>query len=158
MSFVLNETQQLSLFDSLGFMRERKLRILERSWAKPFSDHIFTKIDESIFAPLFSANTNSRPNAPINVIVGALILKELTGMTDDEVMDACELDLRFQYALHTTSFEVQPISDRTFSRFRERCAAYELTTGVDLIHECIIKLSDDIRKYRDGTLRRSERS
>ena len=149
MSFVLNDSQQLSLFDSLGFMRERKLRILERSWAKPFSDHIFTKIDESIFAPLFSASTNSRPNAPINVIVGALILKELTGMSDDEVMDACELDLRFQYALHTTSFEVQPISDRTFSRFRTRCAAYELTTGIDLIHDCIVKLSDDIRKYME---------
>ena len=149
MSFVLNDSQQLSLFDSLGFMRERKLRILERSWAKPFSDHIFTKIDETIFAPLYSANTNSRPNAPINVVVGALILKELTGMTDDEVVDACELDLRFQYALHTTSFETQPISDRTFSRFRERCAAYELTTGVDLIHECIVKLSDDIRKYME---------
>ena len=27
------------------------------------------------------------------------------------------LDPRFQYALHTTSFEEQPISDKTLTRF-----------------------------------------
>ena len=158
MAFVLNESQQLNIFDSIGFMNERRLRMLEKSWAKPFSDHIFTSIDEMVFAPLYSEKANSRPNAPINVIVGALILKELTGMTDDEIVDACEFDLRFQYALHTTSFETQPISDRTFSRFRARCAAYELTTGKDLIHECIIKLSDNIRRYMeiDSTVKRMD--
>lgn len=147
MSFVPNDHQQLSLFDSLGFLSQRKRRMLENSWAETFSSHIFTHIDEHIFAPLYSEKTNSRPNAPINVIVGALILKEFTGMTDDEIRESCEFDFRFQYALHTTSFEEQPISDRTFSRFRERCEAYELTTGEDLIHQCIVSLSEEIRQY-----------
>ena len=40
MSFVLNGYQQISLFDSLGFLSERKQKILEKSWAKPFSDII----------------------------------------------------------------------------------------------------------------------
>ena len=44
MSFVLNVYQQISLFDSLGFLSERKQKILEKSWAKPFSDIIFTNI------------------------------------------------------------------------------------------------------------------
>ena len=74
MSFLLNESQQLSLFDALGFLSERKLHILEKSWAKAFSDNIFVNIDEMIFAPLYSEKTNSRPNAPVNVLVGALIL------------------------------------------------------------------------------------
>ena len=69
-----------------------------------------TQIDETIFAPLYSSKTNSRPNAPINVLVGAMILKELNGLTDDEVIDECEFDYRFQFALHTTSFEEQPVS------------------------------------------------
>lgn len=149
MSFMLNEAQQLSLFDSLGFLSDRKQGMLEKSWAKAFSDHIFTNIDEMVFAPLYSEKTNSRPNAPINVIVGALIIKELTRMTDEEIQEECEFDFRFQYALHTTSFKEQPISDRTFSRFRERNAAYELTTGRDLIHECISGLSEHIRKFMD---------
>lgn len=147
MSFVANgSAMRISLFDLLTFLSPRKKKILDR-WATPFSDHIFKNIDEMIFAPLYSEKTNSRPNAPVNVIVGALILKELTGMTDDEIMDACEMDFRFQYALHITSFDDSPISDRTFSRFRERVAAYEYTTGEDLIHTCISSLSEHIREY-----------
>ena len=158
MSFVLNGCQQISLFDSLGFLSERKQRILDKSWAKPFSEHIFNKIDEMIFAPLYSDKRNSRPNAPVNVIVGALILKEFNGLNDDEIIEECEFDFRYQYALHTTSFKDQPISDRTFSRFRERNAAYELVTGRDLIHECITSLSEEIRKFMDiePTLRRMD--
>lgn len=149
MSFVLNNYQQVSLFDSLGFLSERKQKILDKSWAKPFSDHIFSNIDEMMFAPLYSDKKNSRPNAPVNVIVGALILKELNGLTDEEIIEECEFDFRYQYALHTTSYENQPLSDRTFSRFRERNAAYELVTGRDLIHDCIVSLSENIRKYMD---------
>lgn len=149
MSFVTNEYQQLSLFDSLGFLSERKQRILDKSWAEAFSEHIFSHIDEMIFAPLYSEKTNSRPNAPINVIVGALILKEFNGLSDDEILEECECDFRYQYALHTTSFENQPISDRTFSRFRERNAAYELVTGIDLIHTCMVSLAEDIRRFMD---------
>ena len=149
MSFVPNDYQQISLFNALAFMSKRKQQILEKSWAKAFSDHVFTKIDEHIFAPLYSEKRNSRPNAPINVILGALILKDFTGLTDDEILEECECDLRYQYALHTTSFEDQPLSDRTFSRFRERCAAYELTTGEDLIHTCFVSLADEIRAFMD---------
>jgi len=149
MSFVLNNYQQISLFDSLGFLSERRRKILDKSWAKPFSDIIFSNIDEMMFAPLYSEKRNSRPNAPVNVIVGALILKELNGLTDDEILEECEFDFRYQYALHTTSYENQPLSDRTFSRFRERNAAYELTTGVDLIHDCITSLSEQILKFME---------
>ena len=149
MSFVLNNYQQITLFDSLGFLSERKQKILDKSWAKPFSDHIFSNIDEMMFAPLYSDKKNSRPNAPVNVIVGALILKELNGLTDDEILEECEFDFRYQYALHTTSYENQPLSDRTFSRFRERNAAYELVTGKDLIHDCIVSLSENIRRFMD---------
>lgn len=147
MSFKLNDAQQLSLFDRLCFSSDRKLDMLRKSWAQAFSDHVFTKIDEQIFAPLYSQKRNSRPNAPINVIVGALILKDFTGQTDDEMLEAVEFDYRYQYALHTTSFETQPLSDRTFSRFRERYTAYELTTGVDLIHECFVSLSGEMQKF-----------
>ena len=49
MSFVENSSQQLSLFDMLAFLSERKQRMLENTWAKVFSDQIFTKINEHIF-------------------------------------------------------------------------------------------------------------
>ena len=58
------------------------------------------------------------------MIVGALILKETLGDTDDGLVDAHMFDIRYQYALHITSFEEQPLSDRTLSRFRSRVLAY----------------------------------
>lgn len=146
MSFRLNDCEQLTLFTQLGFMSQKKLDALQKTWAQVFSDRIFKKIDEEMFAPLYSQNANSRPNAPINVIVGALILKEYTGLTDDELIESCMYDFRFQYALHITSYDHVPLSDRTFSRFRERVAAYELTSGVDLIHDCVVKLADELKK------------
>ena len=145
----MNSCQQISLFDKLAFLSKRKQQMLEKSWAQAFSDHIFTRINECIFAPLYSEKSNSRPNAPVNVVVGALILKDFTNLTDEEITEACEFDFRYQYALHTTSFEDQPVSERSLSRFRSRLAAYEVTTGEDLLHRCFTEMAEDMRKYME---------
>ncbi len=103
----------------------------------------FSAIQEDNFSVLYS-NTISRLNTPVNVIVGALILKEILGVTDDELVQALMFDIRYQYALHTTRFEKQPLSDRTLNRFRARCLAYETETGIDLIHTCVTSLAKEI--------------
>lgn len=54
-------------------------------------------------------------------------------------METLPFNIRYQYALHTTSFEEQPFNDRTIGRFRARCNAYEEMTGTDLIHYCMLK-------------------
>lgn len=138
MAFVANATQQLTLMDSTFNLTEREKRFLEKSWAKTFADKVFPAIDENIFSALYSDKA-SRPNTPVNVIVGALILKEALGDTDDELVEALMFDIRYQYALHTTSFEEQSLSDRTLSRFRARVLAYETEHDVDLMHEHISK-------------------
>ncbi|MBR1856993.1 MAG: transposase [Oribacterium sp.] len=149
MSFVPNYSQQISLFDKLAFLSKRKEQMLQNSWAQAFSDHIFTRINEHIFSPLYSERSNSRPNAPVNVVVGALILKSFSDLTDEEITEACEFDFRYQYALHTTSFEEQPVSVRSLSRFRSRLAAYELTTGEDLLHKCFCEMAESMCRYME---------
>lgn len=146
MSFRTNNSQQLSFEDSFGNLTSREQLAVERSWAKIFSDEVFPAIDEELFRVLYSDLEASRPNTPINVCVGGLIIKELFGYTDDEMVENLMLDRRLQYALHTTSFLEQPLSDKTLSRFRKRCYDYEQKTGRDLIHECITALSEKIAK------------
>jgi hypothetical protein len=51
---------------------ERERKALEKSWAKIFADEIFPAIDEEPFSVLYSDKA-SRPNAPVNVIIGALL-------------------------------------------------------------------------------------
>ena len=159
MSFVPNrlEEQQLSLFDPLTTMTEREKKFLDRSWAKYFAEFIFPKIDEIPYAVLYS-DKDSRPNTPVNVQIGALLIKELTNLSDDELLESLMFDIRFQYALHTTSFAEQPLSDRTLSRFRARCAAYETEHGVDLLHETITSLSSEMAELMriDSSLKRMD--
>lgn len=68
------------------------------------------------------------------------------------------LDLHLQYALHTTSFEEQPLSDKTLSRFRKRCYDYEMLHNVDLYHDCVKNLSSTIAKIMgiNGRVRRMD--
>ena len=145
MAFRENMHQQLSVFDRVNQLTERERKTLEKSWAKVFADDIFTAIDETRFSVLYSEKA-SRPNTPVNIIVGALIIKELFGLSDDEVVENLMLDIHFQYALHTTSFAEQPLSDKSLSRFRKRCYDYETTTGIDLFHDCICNLNHKIAK------------
>lgn len=157
MAFRSNNHHQLSIGDSAYSLTEREKKFLDKSWAKPFSEIIFSSINENDFSVLYS-NKDSRPNTPVNVIMGSLLLKELQGLTDDEVVEALIFDVRYQYALHTTSYEEQPLSDRTLGRFRERCLAYETETGIDLIKNCILQLSEELTAFMgiNGTLKRMD--
>ncbi len=143
MSFATNQSQQVSLFDATVNLTDREKRLLDKSWAKYFAENIFPEIDEAPFSVLYSERP-SRHNTPVNVIIGTLILKEIFGLTDEEMVNTLPFDIRYQYALHTTSFEEQPLNDRTLGRLRARCNSYEQLTGIDLIHDCVIKLSSSM--------------
>lgn len=147
MSFKANNLQQITLTDSFNSQSQRTQKIVLKSWAKDFSDIVFPAINEERFAVLYSDHRFSRPNTPVNVMIGALMLKEMNGLNEDELLQAICCDVRYQYALHTTSFEEQPVSDRTFSRFRERLYNYELETGVDLLREEMESLAQEYAKY-----------
>lgn len=157
MSFKENSYQQLSIGDSFSGLTAREQKALENSWAQLFADEIFPAIDEKRFSVLYSDKA-SRPNTPVNVIVGALIIKELFDYSDDEMVENLMLDLHLQYALHTTSFEEQPLSDKTLSRFRKRCYDYENLHGVDLYHNCVNDLGGKIAKMMklNGRIRRMD--
>ena len=148
MAFRTNSYQQLSFTDSFGGLTSREQKALERSWAKVFAEDIFPAINEEPFRVLYSSSA-SRPNTPVNVCIGALIIKEIFGISDDEVVENLMLDPRYQYALHTTSFDEQPMSDKTLSRFRKRCYDYESIYGVDLLHGCMTGLGTNIAKLMD---------
>lgn len=149
MSFKVNQNQQLTLDDSFLNVSSRTKRIVMNSWAKDFADIVFPSINEKRFSVLYSDHKFSRANTPVNVIIGALILKENLGLTEDELFESICCDIRFQYALHTTHLKEQPISDRTFSRFRERLYNYERETHIDLLKEEMQSLNDTYVKFMD---------
>lgn len=149
MSFKKYSDQQITLNDSFLNQTPRTQKIIRNSWAGDFADIVFPAIDEGRFSVLYSDNQASRPNTPVNVIIGALMLKECNGLNDDELLESICCDVRYQYALHTTQLEEQPVSDRTFSRFRARVYQYELETGKNLLEEEMMHLASVYQEYMD---------
>ena len=76
-----SRTQQPLLFSDVNNLPSRSLKRLQGSWAATFRDELFGRIDEDRFAPLYSAK-QSRPNIPVNILVGLEVLKGGRNWTD----------------------------------------------------------------------------
>lgn len=133
--FCRNNAQQTSILDPISEMPNYLKDILKKSWAQNFQDYIFPTINEDRFSVLYSDNYATRPNTPVNVIIGLLIIKEMLQLTDEELISSLHFDTRFQYALRTTGYEKQPVSINTLYNFRTKVTDYFKKTGIDLIKE-----------------------
>ena len=149
MGFSANKHQQLCLDDNFNQLTDRTKKLILNSWAGAFAKTIFPLINEERFSVLYSSNAFSRPNTPVNIVVAALLLKEMCRLTDDELLLNILTDVKYQYALNTTSYQEQPISDRTLSRFRERLYFYEMETGVDLLKEEMLAMAEKMVDFMD---------
>ncbi len=149
MGFSANKHQQMSLDDNFNQLTDRTKKFILNSWAGAFAKTIFPLINEERFSVLYSSNAFSRPNTPVNIVVAALLLKEMCRLTDDELLLNILTDVKYQYALNTTSYQEQPISDRTLSRFRERLYFYEMETGVDLLKEEMLAMAEKMVDFMD---------
>lgn len=146
MSFCCNISQQMVIEDPLYYLTEREKKMLKDSWAEEFGNTIFPLINEDRFSVLYSDNPASRPNTPVNINIGLLMLKELFCQADTEVMESLIFDIRYQYALHTTSYEEQPISKNSLSNFRVAIYKYNEEHGVDLLQEEIESHAQEFKK------------
>jgi len=135
MSFCRNTSQQINLFDPVFQLTERELKFLKNSWAEQFSKDIFPLINEDRFSVIYSDNPATRPNNPVNVYIGLLMLKEIFTQSDEECLGSLMFDMRYQYALHTTSFREQPVSKNSLTNFRTAVYRYNEEHGVDIIQE-----------------------
>ena len=137
MSFkpTIDPDNQISLFSATNLLTDELIEELDNSWAGYFRNIIYPLIDEKPFSVLYSDNIKTRPAISVKLKVGALILKEILGLSDEELVRSLTFDLRFKYALHITNVLDQPLSLRTLTRFRTQIYNYSLKTGIDLVHE-----------------------
>jgi hypothetical protein len=96
--------QQISLDDRFMNLPKYVLESLQKSWAEAVYKNILLAINEDRFSVLYSQNFN-RPNRPVNILVSLLILKELHGLTDEQVIESLYFDYCYQYALGIYMYE-----------------------------------------------------
>jgi hypothetical protein len=115
----------MKLFSTLNDMHPRLKKKLEHSWAQVFYDHIFCKIDESQFAPLYCSD-NGRPNFPVNILICLEAIKHLFDYTDEEILEQYAYNYQVNYAVGVLTLGELPLAERTFYEFRERVFKYTL--------------------------------
>lgn len=127
------ETQQITLDDRLIFANSQTRRAVDDSRAKLVGDIIYPNIDEDKFAGLFSP-TGSRPNIEIRKYVSFLVLARMYRLPETTALEFLRCGaLNFQYAIHTTQEDIQPLSESSLRRFRRAIEQYNKENNTDLL-------------------------
>jgi hypothetical protein len=126
-----HEHLQREMFSTTMQLPEKRRDRLEKSWAGTFYRDFFCRIDESIFACLYS-DQPSRPNVPVNVLVGFEVLKAGHGWTDEQAYDEVCFDVQVRYALGLRDLTAEDFSLRTVYNFRRALAKHAAETGENL--------------------------
>lgn len=137
---MFRQNDQLPLITFEAELSEKQRKSLERSKEKWFNNLILRNINENDFKSLYS-ETASRPNVAVNILVSALILKELRGISYDELMESVMFDLRFKVALGLVNIDDAPFSRGTLFNFQNRILDYEIQTGINLIEQVFDRLT-----------------
>lgn len=112
---------QSSMFEWKNLVPRKTVERLEKSWAEPFRTRGLPLIDEESFAPLYCED-NGRPNQPVEVVFGTLILKEMFNLTDAEALEQLEFNLLWHHALCLSSEDAH-LCQKTLHNFRARLMA-----------------------------------
>ncbi len=137
---MFKSNNQPGLFSFETELCKKQRDLLEKSREKWFYNLILKNINENKFKPLYSEKA-SRPNVAVNILVSALILKELKGISYDELMESMMFDLRFKAALGLISIDEVPFSRATLFNFQNRLLEYEQQTGINLIEQVFDSLT-----------------
>lgn len=133
---------QFGLFGALQLLPEKAQKRLEDSWAGTFYREITCHIDEKPFAILYS-DEPSRPNSPINILIGAEILKAGFGWSDEELYDHIQFNLQVRYALGVHDIGEMPFELRTLYYFRSRLSRHMQETGENLLEQVFVQITDE---------------
>lgn len=141
--FRTNNTHgQQSFFDGREWLPDNLRQALNDSWADTFYREVFSQIPEELFAPLYSADEASRPNTPVNILMGVEILKSGAGWSDAELLDHVRFDLQVRHALGLDDLRAEIFDVRTLYNFRARVRAYAAETGINLYGEVFEHITD----------------
>jgi len=136
-----NRHFQLPLTSNVDELPPKLRNRLDTSWSGVFYREFFCRLDETPFAVLY-ADCPSRPNIPVNVLVGLEYLKAGNGWTDEEMFDEFGYNSQVRYALGFRQLGDGDFEPRTLYYFRERLSRYMQETGINLLEKAFEKVTD----------------
>lgn len=132
---------QPAIISAASELPDKQRKRLEASWAGTFYKEFFSRIDEEAFAVLYSDKA-SRPNVPVNVLIGLEALKAGFGLSDEELYARYCYDLQVRYALGYDRLGDGDFEIRTLYYFRERLSRYNAEHGINLLEKAFEDVTD----------------
>jgi hypothetical protein len=134
--------RQPILICSVNELPEERREYLYNSWAGVFYHEFFCRLDEEPFAVLY-ADHPSRPNVPVNVLVGLEYLKAGFGWTDAEMYENFLYNMQVRYAVGYDVFLKGDFDIRTLYNFRQRLSRHMQETGENLLDQAFAQVTDE---------------
>lgn len=129
------------LISNVNDLPEKHRQRLDTSWAGVFYREFFCRLNEEPFARMYS-DVPSRPNIPVNVLVGLETLKAGYGWSDEELYDHFVFDIQVRYALGYRDLKEGDFELRTLYNFRQRLSQYNQQEGVNLLAQAFEDITD----------------
>lgn len=142
---------QIPLTSHVDELPDKLQKGIKDSWSGVFYRDFFCRIDETPFEALY-ADCPSRPNIPVNVLVGLEILKAGNGWTDEQMYEQFGYNIQVRYAVGYRQLGEGHFELRTLYNFRERLSRYMQETGINLLDQVFAKVTDEqIEAYQIKT-------
>jgi len=132
---------QLNLFGYTNMVSKKLAKELQASEEQKFYELIFCNIKEEDFACLYS-DKGSRPNAPVNCMVSALILQNKHKLTYEKLFDSIKFNLLTKTALGLQTLDEVPFSPASLFNFQNRLNSYFIETGINLLEIVFDQLTE----------------
>jgi len=154
--FRVNNTHlQATMFSTMDMLNDRTKKMLDKSWAPVFYQEVFSKIEESPFAVLYS--DTGRPSFPVNILLSLEYIKAMKDLSDEELLERYHFDFLIAQALGQNTPGEQPLAPRTLYYFRNRLYNHLVTNPDDNLLEHQFKTLLDSFVSRSGVKTEEQR-
>ncbi len=141
--FKKNENHiQAKIFGISTILPQEYVKRIEESEEQAFYELVFCNIREESFACVYSEKY-SRPNSPINCLVGAILLQHRNHWTVEQLFKNIGYNLLTKTALGLSTFDEMPFNEATFFNFQNRLNQHFVTTGNNLLEQVFDSLTKE---------------
>lgn len=113
----LRDRQTGDLFDRWSELGEKRRRLLDRSWAGVFRDHLFDDLPVDELLPHFDERMG-RPSKDLHIVIGVLLLQQLHDLTDAATVEALAFNMAWHYALDVRTEADCYFCEKTLRNYR----------------------------------------
>jgi hypothetical protein len=105
------------LFDRWSELAEKRRRLLDRSWADVFRNHLHDDLPIDELLPHFDERMG-RPSKDLHIVIGVLLLQQLHDLSDAATVEALAFNMAWHHALDVRSEADCYFCEKTLRNYR----------------------------------------